>query len=158
MNILPENIKENPFLKAFGIFKIPMIGFLSPRILELNNQRTEIVIPLSRRSKNHLNSMYFGALSVGADCAGGMIAMKLIRESGHKISLVFKDFHADFLKRPESDVHFICEQGKEIQALVQKTIQTKERENLAVHIDAVCPKTSKEPVAKFILTLSLKAK
>ena len=70
--------------------------------------------------------------------------------------MIFKDFHADFLKRAEGDVHFICEDGLEIRNLVELTENTEERHNLPVHITATVPLISDEPVAKFILTLSLK--
>ena len=102
--------------------------------------------------------MYFGVLSVGADVTGGFLAMKSIRKSQSTISLIFKDFHADFLKRAEGDVHFICEDGLAIQNLVTLTQQTDERQNLPIHITATVPTISDEPVAKFILTLSLKKK
>ena len=100
--------------------------------------------------------MYFGVLSIGADITGGFLAMKLIRENKSKISLIFKDFHADFLKRAEGDVHFICKEGLLIQNLVEVTEQTGERQNLPINITATVPTISEEPVAKFILTLSLK--
>jgi hypothetical protein len=154
---MAEVIRETLFLRAFSFFKIPLIFFLSPRVLELDDKRTEIKIPLSNRAKNHLRSMYFGALCVGADCAGGLLAMKLIRESGQKVSLIFKDFKAAFHKRAEGDVHFVCTQGDEIRALVEKAIQSGERVNMPVHIAALVPsKNGSEPVANFTLTLSLK--
>ena len=104
--------------------------------------------------------MYFGALAAGADCAGGLIAMRLIETEGRgKVSLIFKDFHADFLKRAEGDTFFTCTQGEEIQALVRKAIESGERQNLPVHLTATVPsKLGEEPVAKFTLTLSLKRK
>ena len=102
--------------------------------------------------------MYFGALSVGADVTGGFLAMKFIQKSKSKISLIFKDFHAEFLKRAEGDVHFNCEDGLAIQKLVEITEQTGKRQNLPLNITATVPTISNEPVAKFILTLSLKKK
>lgn len=154
-----ESLKQTMALRAMGLFKIPMIFFLSPSIVELNKQRAIIKIPLTYRSKNHLGSMYFGALAVGADLAGGLIAADLIRKSGKNVALVFKDMKADFLKRPESDVHFTCSDGPAIEDLVQKAIQTKERQNLTFDVIATCPKTfGTQPVAKFSLTLSLKLK
>lgn len=60
------------FLWRFGHFKVPMIGYLKPRIIKLDDTEIIICLPLNRRSRNHLNSMYFGALSVGADLAGGL--------------------------------------------------------------------------------------
>ena len=152
-------LKESIYLRLFGLFKVPLIYFLKPTVEELNDKTVVIKIPLTWRAKNHLRSMYFGSLCVGADCAGGILAMKLIDQSKKPVSLVFKDFKAQFLKRPESDVHFICHDGDKIKKLVEKTIQSGERENTTVSVIATCPKKlGEEPVAKFELTLSLKRK
>lgn len=157
--MLPFLFKETAYLQLFGISKIPLIFFLSPRVVEITDKKIDIMIPLNYRSKNHWGTMYFGALCIGADCAGGLLAMKLINTKYPKISLVFKDFKADFLKRPDSNVHFICEDGDLINSLVQKAAKTGERENAVVKILAFAPKTcGKDPVAKFELTLSLKSK
>ena len=102
--------------------------------------------------------MYFGVLAVGADITGGFLAMDPIQESGRKIALIFKDFKADFLKRPEGDVHFMCNDGAAIKELVDKTANSTERFNYKLNIDAVVPSISSEVVAKFELTLSLKDK
>ena len=142
----------------FGLMRIPLIFFCRPKVVSISDTRLEVKIKLKRRTKNHLNSMYFGVLSVGADVTGGFLAMKLIRESQSRISLIFKDFQAEFLKRAEGDVHFICEDGLAIRDLVQLTEQTEARQNLQVHIIATVPSISNETVAKFILTLSLKKK
>ena len=84
--------------------------------------------------------------------------MKYIRASKFNISLIFKDFHADFLKRAEGDVHFICAEGSAIRALIQKSEETGERESMPIHIISWVPSISPDPIAKFILTLSIKKK
>ncbi len=151
--------KETLAMRAFGWAKIPLLAFCSPSVLEINSKRCEVKLPLGWRTKNHLGSMYFGALAVGADCAGGLIAFRMIQNSGAKVSLVFKDFTAQFHKRPEADVHFICEDGEAITALVRAAEASEERQNLAVKIRAVCPSISTtDVVADFVLTLSLKKK
>ena len=94
---LSDRLKANYYLVAFSIAKIPLLWFCRPRIVNITSTSIEIKIPLRRRTKNHLNSMYFGALSVGADVTGGFFAMQLIEQSGHKVHLSFKHFHADFL-------------------------------------------------------------
>ena len=153
---LPQKLRDTFLLRAFGI-KIPLLLFATPTVIELNDERCEIKIPLNRRTKNHLGSMYFGALAIGADCAGGMIALRMVQKSGVEVSLIFKDFQAEFLKRPEGDVHFSCENGKEINELVARTIESGVRQNLSVQVTARVPgKLGLEPVARFTLTLSLK--
>jgi acyl-coenzyme A thioesterase PaaI-like protein len=157
---LPKNARETLKLRSFGLLQVPLLFFLSPSVVELNDYRCVVKIPLNRRSKNHLGSMYFGSLAAGADCAGGLIAWKLCEEAsarGKKVALIFKDFKAEFLKRAEGDVLFTCEDGMAIRALAEQVVLSGERGNLPVHITATVPsKFGQEPVARFTLTLSLK--
>ncbi|MEK6705389.1 MAG: DUF4442 domain-containing protein [Bdellovibrionota bacterium] len=157
-------LRETFFLRSFGFLKIPLLFYLSPVVEELTAKRCVIRIPLRWRSKNHLGSMYFGALAAGADCAGGFMAMRLIhdeeKKSGKTISLVFKDFKAEFIKRPESDVYFVCDDGQAIRDLVDRTLQSLDRQYLNVHIQASV-KDLEQPenlCARFKLGLSLKRK
>ncbi|MFZ9595885.1 MAG: DUF4442 domain-containing protein [Bdellovibrionia bacterium] len=159
LKVLSQSQFETLLLWAFGV-RIPMLLFATPTVVELNEQRCEIRIPLNWRTRNHLGSMYFGTLAVGADCAGGLMAMRLIQKHRVPVSLIFKDFQADFIKRAEGDVHFSLEaqhSGSSIPALVQRAIDTGERQNLKVEVVATVPKkTGSQPVARFQLTLSLK--
>ena len=151
-------IKTNRLIQLFGITKVPMIWYCRPKVIEHTDEKIEIKIPLKRKTKNHLGSMYFGVLAVGADITGGFLAMNPIQESGRKINLIFKDFKADFLKRPEGDVHFICNDGLAVRELVEKVTKSTDRHNFKLNIDAIVPSISTEIVAKFQLTLSLKDK
>ncbi len=157
MQIFTATFKDNLVLRALGFLKIPMLGFTRPRILELTDERTEVRIPLSRRTKNHLNSMYFGAFAVGADTAVGLLAFKKIRDSGKPVNLIFKDFHAKYHRRAENHVHFVCEEGRAIGRLVDEAVQTKERVSKKFNVHSyVAKENMKKPVATFTLTLSLK--
>ena len=157
VKVLPEGMRETAILRLFGFAKIPMLFLASPQVLALTSERAEVRIPLNRMTQNHLHSMYFGVLAIGADCAGGIIAMKLIEDAGEDVSLIFGEFHAKFLKRAEGDVHFICEEGRAVEALVKKAIETGERHTLPVKVVATVPsKSESEPVAEFTLHLSLK--
>lgn len=161
MDKIPSQIKDTVMLRSFGLLQIPMLFFISPTVVELDDERCVVKIRLRRRTRNHLKSMYFGVLAAGADCAGGLMAMRLIQGATGKgkASLLFKDFHAEFLKRAEGDVLFTCTQGAEIQAMVAQALESGERQNLKVHVVATVPsKLGEEPVAKFILTLSIKKK
>lgn len=143
-------------IRSFGFAKVAMIYYCRPKVINVDEQSLEIKIPLNRRTKNHINSMYFGALSVGADVTGGFLAMPPIQKSKRKIILVFKDFNAKFLRRAESDVYFLCKDGQAVSDLVDKAIETGERQNYQLTITATTPKISDEIVAEFELTLSIK--
>ena len=150
--------KETFGMRLFGWLKIPLLASVRPSVVELGDTRCVVRIPLRRWSKNHLGSMYFGALAIGADCAGGLLAMDQIKRSGKQVSLVFKSFQATFLKRPESDVYFICDGGLAIRDQVRRTLESEERitEPMAIQAAVKLPDGTFEPVAEFVLELSLK--
>lgn len=156
---VPKKYQDTMFVRLFGFIKVPLIFWVSPSVVTLNDQQCVIKIPLNRRTKNHLNSMYFGVLCTGADIAGGLVAMNEITSSKKKVALSFKDFKADFLKRAEGDVHFVVNQIPEIKQFVADVIKSGERLNFPVEISAYVPSVNPtEEVAKFVLTLSLKLK
>ncbi len=151
--------KAKRMLWLFGFFKIPLIGYVRPKLIELSDTRMVVKIPLRRRTKNHLGSMYFGALGIGADLAGAFQAFYISNKRKSKISLAFKDFQANFIKRPESDVFFISEAGTQIERMVDETIRTKERVTEGIQINAVINYPGNpEIVAEFTLGLSIKDK
>jgi acyl-coenzyme A thioesterase PaaI-like protein len=156
--VLSRKFKTTWMIRAFGFTKVPLILWCRPTVVEHTDERLEVKIPLRRRTKNHLGSMYFGVLAVGADVTGGFLAMDSIMKSKRNIALLFKDFKVDFLKRPEGDVHFYCNDGLAIRKLVEKAIETGERHNFTMTIEATVPSISMDVVARFELTLTLKDK
>lgn len=149
--------KETAKLRLFSLMKIPLVFLASPKIIEISDKRIELKIPLNYITKNHLGSMYFGALCIGADMAIGLLGFSKIEKASNKVNIIFKDVKAQFLKRPEGDVHFICEGGEGIENLISQAIATGERQSETFKTYAVVPKIDKEKVvAEFYLTLSAK--
>ena len=145
----------------FNVFaqdKVPMIGFCQPTLISLTPSSCETAIPLISNTKNHVNSLYFGALAVGADITAGFLAIWLSQQSDHFIEVVFKDFQADFIKRALATTHFHCDSGELIQQMIDETTESKERVNRSIPIIATTPSLSDDVVAKFSLTLSCKRK
>lgn len=156
MGLLPAAWRETLKLRGFGLLKVPMLFYARPRVLALSDAHIVVSVPFRRRNRNHLGSMYFGALCIGADCAVGALALHHIRAGGVPVSLIFKDMQAEFHKRAEGEVHFICEQGREIAALVARAGASEERVTQSFTVTATVPSLDHEPVATFKLTLSLK--
>jgi len=153
-----EHFKQTFGLRLLGFLKIPLLGSVRPSVVVLEADRCVVRVPLRRWTRNHLGSMYFGALAIGADCAGGLMAVELIRRRKARISLVFKSFKAEFLQRPESDVYFTCEDGARIGALVDRVLASEDRHAELIHVEAAVlgPDGAFLPVARFELELSLK--
>ena len=152
--------KQTCRLRLMGLFRIPLLGSVRPSVVEMDEHRCVIRVPLRRWSKNHLGSMYFGALAIGADCAGGILAVEQLRRRKAKVSLVFKSFKAEFIKRPEADVYFLCEEGARIRDLVDRVLVSDKRLAEMISITAAVrgPEGAYDPVARFELELTLKKK
>lgn len=143
-------------LFKLSIFKIPIIGFVRPKLLLLTDEEIHVKIKLKRRTKNHLNSMYFGALAVGADVASGIHAFYFAGTMGYKVSFAFKGVEGEFLKRAESDVTFKINQGLLVQKAILKSYEEKERVNQS--IDVIATDSNNEIVATFKMIVSVKVK
>lgn len=154
-SMIAPKLRLTLVMRAFGLTKVPLLFMASPRVLHIDDNKIEVLIPFRKIVKNHVGSMYFGALAIGADTAVGLLAMDKISSSGKKATLLFKDFHADFLKRAEGDTVFVCEEGEKIDQVLEEVFSTGERVNAPIACKAY---VEGEEVATFTLTLSIKAK
>ena len=157
MSYLSQKFKTNLFIKYFGFTKVPLIFYCKPKVVDISSDSVTLKIPLLRRNRNHVGSMYIGALAIGADLSSAILALNLVSKSKYKIIPIFKDLKADFLKRAEGDVHFVCNEGEKIKKMIDKVLKDKTRVNELINVVAYVPsKLADEPVAKFSLTLSIK--
>lgn len=151
---LEKQIKRKLFL--LSKFKIPMLGFTGIKLLEINDTTAITHIKLKRRTKNHLNSMYFAALAAGADVAAGIHAFYFANVHQKKVSFAFKGMSCEFIKRAESDCTFVSKDGKKVEDAILKSIETGDRVNETTHVDVF--DAEKELVATFKMIVSVKCK
>jgi acyl-coenzyme A thioesterase PaaI-like protein len=151
-------IRETAFLRMFAM-RVPVLLFLGPQVVELDEEGCAVRIPLGWRSRNHVGSMYFGALCAGADIAAGLSAFRAIRDGHPKVVPLFKDVKAEFLKRADGDVVFRSGDGRRVAEAVRQADETGERVTIPVEVVATVPeKYGDELVARFTLGLSMRRK
>ncbi len=150
-------LKETALVRLLGL-RIPMILFTAPRVLRLDADGCDVLIKLGWRTRNQLiGAMYFGALCVGADLAGGLPAAKRMMSRYPKMRLVFGELRAEFLKRADGDVVFKNRDGLRIADAVEQAAASGERVTIPLEVLAFVPKKyGDDPVARFTMTLSLK--
>ena len=137
-----------------GIFKIPLLYFVRPKLISIDSNQVFVTINLSRRTKNHLNSMYFGALAVGADVAAGIHAFYFADKHNKKIYFSFKSMKVEFIQRAETNITFFCGQGELIQKAFLESCNEKQRKNQLIEVSAF--DLNNELVAQFSMELSIK--
>ena len=152
-----ENLKLTALINAYSALRIPLLGFITPKIVELSEARSVVRVRLDMRTRNHLGVMYFGALNMGAELSVALKAIQAIQQAPVKIDFIFKDYSAEFLKRADGHVHFICDAADGVRDLVLEACETSERLSRSFEGYAVVPsRSADEPVMKYRLTLSVK--
>ena len=146
-------------VRLWSFVNVFMLWLARPSVVEVNEHRCIIRVPLNWRTRRRdIHAMYLGVLCMGADVAAGLIAFNLVRDQRAKVSFIFKDLRAQFLKRAEDDVIFTNLDGPVVVDLIRRALSTEERQVATVHVTATVPaKLGEEPVAEFELTLSVKA-
>jgi hypothetical protein len=151
-------LKETVLLRLVGL-RIPMLLWLGPRVMDVDEEGAAVLVPLGFRSRNHVGSMYIAAMTAGADLAAGLNALRLIRSRFPKVVPIFKDARMEFLKLADGDVVFRSREGRKVARAMEETVRTGQRVTLPVEVVATVPrKYGEEPVARFTLGLSLKQK
>ena len=141
-------------LFLLGFVRIPMIAYVRPKLLSIDENSVRVRIRLRRKTKNHLNSMYFGALAVGADIAGGIQVFYFSKAMDQKVSFAFKGMKAQLLKRAESDIVFESHEGQKIKAAMEQSLSEGSRINDSIMVEA--KNSSGELVATFEMIISVR--
>lgn len=150
---LPEKLQGTLKVRAFSLFNVPLLFLASPRVILIDDHCCQLMIPFRKLVKNHLGSLYFGAFAIAADACIGLAAFDEIDRSEQPISLIFKSFKADFIKRAEGDTLFVFNEKKKMRAFVEEVAMSRERISQAFTCEAF---VNQDKVATFELTLSLK--
>lgn len=151
-----ENLKLTALINAYSAVQIPLLSFITPKVVELTDEKSVVKVRLDRRTRNHLKVMYFGALAMGAELSIALKAIQTISQSGKRIDFIFKDFNAEFLKRADGHVHFVCLEAAQVKDLIERAAQTDERLEATFNGHAVVPDKSPDPVMTYKLTLSVR--
>ncbi len=154
--MLSKNQKLSLFINIFSWFKIPLLAYVRPKIITLNNEESVVRVKLNSRSRNHLNVMYFGALAMGAELSVALMAVNKINESKKRIDFLFKDFDSKFLKRADKHVFFCCPEAEKVNDLIRRSLETPDRLEGTYTGFAYVDESSREPVMEYKLTLSVK--
>lgn len=157
-----KNFKINSLLQTFSLIKIPLLGFMRPRVIELSKQRSIVRVKLGYVTRNHLGSMYFGALAMGAELSIGVKIFEKIQVDKAPVNFIFKDFDCRFHRRAETAIDFCFLQPEGVDELVEKAVQTGER--VEARFEGFAVEKGKDPnsiaddekIMSYGLTLSVK--
>ncbi|MFN7096333.1 MAG: YiiD C-terminal domain-containing protein [Gammaproteobacteria bacterium] len=150
MNLIKE-------YEAFLQQNVPMIAYSELSIAKIDQEQCIVKMPFIDKNKNHVQSMYLGSLTIGAEVSAGILTFNMIKMMGINSTVVFKESKATFLRLAHQDVYFICSEVQKIKESLQQAQETKQRVNFNLPVIAVEDLNKlDEQVAVFEFTTSVK--
>ena len=156
-NISFQRKMLNPFLfKLFLLLKLPMAFLAGIKLNELSDRKAVLQMKYKYLNKNPFGSIYFACLSMGGELASGILASSITYKCKPRISMLVVGVDIKFTKKAIGTIFFECDQGKEILAAIQKSINTDEGQT----IDAltIAKNNQGDIVAEFLIKWSFKVK
>ena len=143
-------------LHLFLFLKIPISWIAGVRLKEMNDEICITKVKFGWLNQNPFNSMFWAVQGMAAEFSTGFLCAEKIRKSGKKISMLVVHNQAEFTKKAVGRVTFSCLQGQELDAVLQKAIETGEGQTLTMFSEGKDQKG--DLVSKFAFTWSFKVK
>lgn len=145
----------NPFIFWWAmLFKLPSAVFWRLKIKSLDEKACQVSIPFFWRSQNPFQSIYFAALAGAAELSTGALCQLAMAGKG-KFSMLVVDFRAEYHKKANEKITFICDQGLELAGIIE-ALEVGETGKLTMISTGTNSKN--EVVARFYVTWSFKRK
>lgn len=143
-------------LHLFLFFKIPISWIAGVRLKEMNDEICITKVKFSWLNQNPFNSMFWAVQGMAAEFSTGFLCAEKIRKSGKKISMLVVHNQAEFTKKAIGRVTFSCLQGKELDEILKKAIETGDGQTLTMFSEG--KDETGDVVSKFAFTWSFKVK
>ena len=143
-------------LHLFLFLKIPISWIAGVRLKEMNDEICITKVKFGWLNQNPFNSMFWAVQGMAAEFSTGFLCADKIRKSGKKISMLVVHNQAEFTKKAVGRVTFSCFQGKELDEILKKAIETGDGQTLTMFSEGKDQKG--DVVSKFAFTWSFKVK
>ena len=143
-------------LHLFLFLKIPISWIAGVRLKEMNDEICVTKVKFGWLNQNPFNSMFWAVQGMAAEFSTGFLCAEKIRKSGKKISMLVVHNQAEFTKKAVGRVTFSCFQGKELDEILKKAIETGDGQTLTMFSEGKDQKG--DVVSKFAFTWSFKVK
>jgi hypothetical protein len=150
-------LANHPFkFRMYLLYKLPAAFFSGVKVKEINEEKCITSVPYKWLTQNPFRSTYFASLAMAAEMSTGALALSNVYKRTPPISMLLTKMEATYFKKITGTIFFICEQGKEIAAVIDESVETGEAKNIIAK--SIGKNKSGEVVAEFLFTWSFKTK
>jgi len=143
-------------LNRFLAFKLPSAYLSGIRVRHFSDEKAEAHVTHRWINQNPFKSLYWATQGMAAELVTGILMMKKIKDSGHKISMLVVKQEGNFHKKATGKIRFVCDQGSEIDVVISKEVKNGGGRHLT--LKAVGYDKENDMVSDFQFTWSIKLK
>ena len=108
----------------FLLTKLPSAWFSGVRVRSVKEDKCIVDVKLKWFNQNPFKSMFWAVQGMAAELSTGALIIMKIKQLNRNISMLVIKNEAQFTKKAKGQIIFSCSQGKEIDMLLQKAIET----------------------------------
>src|SRR4051812_35927673 len=103
---------KNPFkFRMFLLSNLPSAFFSGVRVISVDEEKCEVVVPFKWFTRNPFHSTYFACLSMAAEMSTGVLAMASVYGRKPRVSMLVLKVNGDYMKKATGRTLFTCNQG-----------------------------------------------
>lgn len=144
-------------LNKFLMIKLPSAYLCGVRLIELTETKAIVTVKHRWINQNPFNSMYFAVQSMAAELSTGAIVIQKIKNSGKRISMLVTNHSGSFSKKATGRITFICNDGKFVDEVLQRTIETGEGQTVELKSVGTNEQGEQVSIYKFEWSIKLKS-
>jgi hypothetical protein len=112
------------------MFKLPSAYLCGVRTKLIDNEKCIVGVKFKWINQNPFKSMFWAVQGMAAEFSTGALMISKIQESGKRISMLVTSNNATFTKKATGKIRFTCNDGKAIDEVLKKAIETGEGQTL----------------------------
>ncbi|GAA4899800.1 DUF4442 domain-containing protein [Flaviramulus aquimarinus] len=117
-------------LNAYTMFKLPAAYLCGVRTKYIDNDKSVVGVTYKWINQNPFKSMFWAVQGMAAEFSTGALMIGKIQESGKRISMLVTSNNATFTKKATGKIKFTCKDGKTIDAVLKRAIETGEGQTI----------------------------
>jgi len=112
-------------LNRFLLFKLPSAYISGVRVGSISDKKATATVRHRWINQNPFKSLYWATQGMAAELVTGILVIKKIKESGHKIAMLVVKQEGSFHKKPPEKLFFPATKGRASIKLLKQLLQQK---------------------------------
>ncbi|WP_142785534.1 DUF4442 domain-containing protein [Changchengzhania lutea] len=117
-------------LNTYTMFKLPAAYLCGVRTKYIDNEKCIVGVRFKWINQNPFKSMFWAVQGMAAEFSTGALMISKIQESGKRVSMLVTTNNATFSKKAIGKINFTCNEGKAVDEVLEKAIETGEGQTL----------------------------